>query len=308
MAIEFPCGQCGTLLRVPDEAAGKHAKCAKCGAIMLTPPSSVSPQSPPQSLSPQLPSSAAGTPPTPGPSLSPGPGLSPTPGSSSGSAPDSNPGPGTGSGGATPSGSNVGGGTSGGRNPFDLLKPGGAGASSGSPPSVPMGAPSSSTGLGGGQANPFAGDVGGNPYQAPNTNPFSDASPAGQRYTGQPPRDVARGKLLPVGIAMMITGVVSLLFHGLAIVGAVDEMGRGQMNDDEALGLVMIGFWTLWSLVLIASSVGMMRMKSLPLCWAGTVAALAPCTCCLFVSMPIGIWAAIVLADPVVSEVVSSGG
>lgn len=37
MPIEFRCSQCGQLLRVPDEAAGKSARCPKCQALMSVP-------------------------------------------------------------------------------------------------------------------------------------------------------------------------------------------------------------------------------------------------------------------------------
>lgn len=37
MAIEFRCDQCGKLLRVADETAGKQAKCPSCGAIQPIP-------------------------------------------------------------------------------------------------------------------------------------------------------------------------------------------------------------------------------------------------------------------------------
>src|SRR5262245_51774779 len=40
MPIEFRCGQCNQLLRVPDDSAGKHARCPKCQALMTVPASS----------------------------------------------------------------------------------------------------------------------------------------------------------------------------------------------------------------------------------------------------------------------------
>lgn len=42
MPIDFPCSQCGNILRVADEFAGRHAKCPACGSVVvvpLTPPS-----------------------------------------------------------------------------------------------------------------------------------------------------------------------------------------------------------------------------------------------------------------------------
>jgi hypothetical protein len=40
MPIEFRCGQCNQLLRVPDDSAGKNARCPKCQALMTVPAAS----------------------------------------------------------------------------------------------------------------------------------------------------------------------------------------------------------------------------------------------------------------------------
>jgi hypothetical protein len=37
MTIEFRCSQCNQLLRVPEDAAGKNARCPKCQALMIVP-------------------------------------------------------------------------------------------------------------------------------------------------------------------------------------------------------------------------------------------------------------------------------
>jgi hypothetical protein len=37
MSIEFPCSQCGKLLRVGDDAAGKQARCPSCGSVQPIP-------------------------------------------------------------------------------------------------------------------------------------------------------------------------------------------------------------------------------------------------------------------------------
>ena len=37
MPIEFRCDQCNTLLRTPDDTAGKQAKCPSCGTILPVP-------------------------------------------------------------------------------------------------------------------------------------------------------------------------------------------------------------------------------------------------------------------------------
>ena len=46
MPIEFRCSACDKLLRVPDDAAGKQAKCPECGEIIDVPPPD-SPAAPP---------------------------------------------------------------------------------------------------------------------------------------------------------------------------------------------------------------------------------------------------------------------
>jgi phage FluMu protein Com len=48
MPIAFRCSQCGQLLRVPDTAAGKSARCPKCQALMTVPAASEEGQPAPQ--------------------------------------------------------------------------------------------------------------------------------------------------------------------------------------------------------------------------------------------------------------------
>lgn len=50
MAIESPCPGCGVVLAVPDEHAGKQARCPECSALFVVPQKSVS--LPPANLSP----------------------------------------------------------------------------------------------------------------------------------------------------------------------------------------------------------------------------------------------------------------
>ncbi len=59
MPIELKCPSCGQTLRVPDDAAGKHARCAECQAVILVPTSEASsptPLDPPLGGPPQPPS------------------------------------------------------------------------------------------------------------------------------------------------------------------------------------------------------------------------------------------------------------
>jgi hypothetical protein len=44
MPVEFSCSGCGKLLRVPDEFAGKQARCPQCGAITQAPAHAAAPE------------------------------------------------------------------------------------------------------------------------------------------------------------------------------------------------------------------------------------------------------------------------
>ncbi len=67
MPIEFRCTECGKLLRTPDDAAGKQAKCPACGALVAVPEPAAAPPPPP----PELPGSPFGE--KPGYAPQPGP-------------------------------------------------------------------------------------------------------------------------------------------------------------------------------------------------------------------------------------------
>jgi hypothetical protein len=93
MPIEFRCSQCDQLLRVPETAAGKHARCPRCQALMAVPGVATAVALPVESQPPDLP-----TPQTPPPSSQPAsfsgpnnpfagePGVQPQPASWAGSA------------------------------------------------------------------------------------------------------------------------------------------------------------------------------------------------------------------------------
>jgi phage FluMu protein Com len=57
MPIEFRCTNCEQLLRVPDDAAGKNARCPKCGALATipSPGAAAGPVAPPPPMPPSIP-------------------------------------------------------------------------------------------------------------------------------------------------------------------------------------------------------------------------------------------------------------
>ena len=70
MTIEFRCGQCNQLLRVPDHSAGKNARCPKCQALMQVPAPADAP-APFGAPPPPLPGSGAARQPASAPALPP---------------------------------------------------------------------------------------------------------------------------------------------------------------------------------------------------------------------------------------------
>ena len=71
MPIDFRCTNCQKLLRVGDDAAGRHAKCPGCGTILIVPSPAAdfdatnpfqSPQVPPRSTPPPIPPRQLGAP------------------------------------------------------------------------------------------------------------------------------------------------------------------------------------------------------------------------------------------------------
>jgi phage FluMu protein Com len=162
MTIEFRCGQCNQLLRVPDNSSGKNARCPKCKALMQIPAASAAPSAavsaPPPPL-PPMPSSAASPPPLPGPGGGGFPSFGAPP------APPLVPPP-------PPAKSD---------DPFSFLK-GDAPAKTPLPPSPPAFGPPTAAN------NPFTDPAGGksaNPFGGMGANPYAASAPAGY-YAPQP--------------------------------------------------------------------------------------------------------------------------
>src|SRR5437660_8766957 len=84
MTIEFRCSQCSQRLRVPDDAAGKNARCPKCQALMMVPASAAQPSVEPSSAAGGFAALPSQTPPVVPPPNDPFAGL---PGTSASSPP-----------------------------------------------------------------------------------------------------------------------------------------------------------------------------------------------------------------------------
>jgi phage FluMu protein Com len=150
MTIEFRCGQCNQLLRVPDNSSGKSARCPKCKGLMQIPEANAAPggtSSAPPPPFPPMPAAAAPPPP-------------PLPGQGSGGFPSFGAPP------PPPAKSD---------DPFAFLKGDAPAKAPPPPPSPTFGPPP-------GANNPFSEPVGGqppNPFGGMGANPYAASAPAG---------------------------------------------------------------------------------------------------------------------------------
>lgn len=119
----------------------------------------------------------------------------------------------------------------------------------------------------------------------------------------------ARARLRGPGTALAVVAGVVLVWEILALAGvplalldAVElppEMREAfaQASAELAMRLIGFAFSLLWLGVIGAGAWSMLKLKSWGLALAGAILALVPCSCCCIVSMPIGIWALVVLLD-----------
>jgi hypothetical protein len=146
-------------------------------------------------------------------------------------------------------------------------------------------------------SNPFGDNV--NPYQTP-------GGPA-MGYGGPPPLSKVQGP----AIGLMVTGGIGILLCILGIALNVLNIGLGaaQGGGEQQLPIMASGgLGIVQALVGLAISgvalYGGMQMKSLQsygLAFTSAILVMIPCIspCCL-IGLPIGIWAIVVLNDPIV--------
>jgi hypothetical protein len=269
MAIEFECPNCRTLIRTPDEAAGKKARCPRCQLVSPVPLSSSLPSAGGFSQTPQY--SPPPEPPKPPPASEPPP-LTSQPLQPMG---------GTNAGAWLP--------------PADAFAPQGPPAQA-YPPYQP---PPTST-------NPF-GEFGGsggaiNPYQSPayGAAPEVPLSPEElrQKLVG-PAIGMLLGAALCIGVVAFFAAIIWFDedFH--------DDI-KGANNADTVGAYIAFAFFILVgigpSLLSLLAPWAMFRGRGLVTAWLGAIAGLLPCNPCFFVSAGFSIWAMVVLSDPRVNK------
>lgn len=168
-------------------------------------------------------------------------------------------------------------------------------------PNSPFGSPPAQAKL-----NPFA-DTGSytGSHAVPN-NPYSAPSHAaaypGELGSNPGNRLIAESKARPPAVAMMVVQGIALcwtMFQVAAIV--LQGLDGGEWNNEvfAFTGVVVTG--TISGLVLIGA-IHMYRLRGYGLAMAAAIISLLPCTGCCILTLPIGIWALVVLNDPIVKS------
>ena len=143
------------------------------------------------------------------------------------------------------------------------------------------------------------------PYQPSSFNPQPSFAQSGQ---------VAASKVKPPAIALIVLAVLYILFLIVDLVGRVFNLASGEVPnfgnqdlDPQALyigavigGVVAVAFIIL-QVVVIIGSLKMISLSSYRMAMTASVLSVIPCVsgCCI-IGIPFGIWALVVLKDPVV--------
>ncbi len=120
---------------------------------------------------------------------------------------------------------------------------------------------------------------------------------------------VARSQVAGPSIALMVVSACTFLWYLFAFVmvifaGGLSFLGGGAGDPGAMLGVGMgAAIYLFFALAAVVTFVGALRMKSLKNYGLGVtsaVLAILPCTtyiCCMF-TMPLGVWALVVLLKP----------
>ena len=271
-AVSFPCPGCGKTMKAPAAMAGKKGKCPHCqtvliigGAAAAAPQADFGGLQPlgEADLQPLDTQQAAWS----DPLASPGGGLAPL---------------------------------GGGGDLFASLPP--AQPLAGKPlqaPSNPLGYTPSAKPFGGGGMNAP------NPYASP--NPYAGGAYGAPMHGAYARPTIAPVQLMVPAILLLLLSVLAIGWMGISVLNVLltpvpppppelDE--AGQAGFQAGYWGVGVGFPLISILVnfgVIAGAIQMLRLKGFDMAKAGAIAAIVPCSplCCL--SIPVGIWALIVL-------------
>ena len=140
---------------------------------------------------------------------------------------------------------------------------------------------------------------------APATAPVREAAPRGPRQESSPDRQLqeARSQVFSPGVAMIVLGIVSLLMPlliptGTGVLLAMDAMRPGDLRGSpfEFPSALFVGLPAVpVGIMMLLAGIGMVRSRMLEMATMGCIAAMLPCSPLFLISLPMGIWALLVL-------------
>jgi hypothetical protein len=131
--------------------------------------------------------------------------------------------------------------------------------------------------------------------------------------------EAAASALKGPAISLLVVGILAillLLVNGVYVLMAPNAMQAIQANPQLGgqppppgffagfyigfIGAILAGL--LWSGLVIAGAISMLRLRVYPIAMTGSIAALFPCSLCCLLGLPLGIWALVVLNRPEVKD------
>lgn len=128
-----------------------------------------------------------------------------------------------------------------------------------------------------------------NPYSPPTTNP----------ELNQDPRDQVKARLARPATALIIIASIHSVFVTIALVSYAFAFASGNFHFDEAIGAALASIQLIWFVLIAIGGAKMAFLESLPLARLGAGLACVPLfSPFLFLGIPFGIWALILLIKP----------
>jgi len=136
-----------------------------------------------------------------------------------------------------------------------------------------------------------------NPYQSP--TPVDTGNQAYDYSNDAYVESMAKSKLTPPAVMLIIIAALGLLgvLANLVSLGGVNNAG-----DAEAAMILFfgIGLGAVFNCIILAGGIQMLNLKSRSLGVTAAILAMLPCGVCCIIGLPAGIWALVLLNDPMI--------
>jgi hypothetical protein len=138
-------------------------------------------------------------------------------------------------------------------------------------------------------------------YRGQEDNPYlSPAQPSGHEanYLSNDAYVVerAKSKLSAPAVLLMIQSCLSLLWVLFLILDSLNAPAWGQ----TAFTVAFVGTMAIINLAILVGAIRMMSLQGRSLAIISSILAMIPCLTCCFIGLPVGIWALVVLNEPMI--------